>query len=110
MVAIIMSTVVPLLQEFHDTSVSSSASVVHALALNHLLALGTQFPRDFRYGLSTLSLERRTRLESAIRQSVLQQQQQQQKQQEKEQREQERLAKERDRIKIQLKSSFSGFT
>ncbi|KAF9953857.1 hypothetical protein BGZ72_005108 [Mortierella alpina] len=110
MVAIIMSTIVPLLQEFHDTSVSSSASVVHALALNHLLALGTQFPRDFRYGLSTLSLERRTRLESAIRQSVLQQQQQQQKQQEKEQREQERLAKERDRIKIQLKSSFAGFT
>ncbi|KAF9563172.1 hypothetical protein EC968_004980 [Mortierella alpina] len=109
-VAIIMSTVVPLLQDPHATSVSSSASVVHTLALNHLLALGTQFPKDFRHGLSTLSIERRTRLETAIRQSVLQQQQQQQKQQEKERREQERLAKERDRIKIQLKSSFAGFT
>ncbi|KAF9976019.1 hypothetical protein BGZ75_000349, partial [Mortierella antarctica] len=109
-VAIIMSTVVPLLQDPHDTSVSSSTSVVHTLALNHLLALGTQFPQDFRHGLSTLSMERRTRLETAIRHSVLQQQQQQQKQQEKERREQERLAKERDRIKIQLKSNFAGFT
>ncbi|KAG0204440.1 hypothetical protein BGX28_003622 [Mortierella sp. GBA30] len=108
-VSIIMSTVVPLLQE-PGANMSSNELVVHTLALNHLLALGTQFPQEFRHGLSSLSTERRTRLETAIRQSVLEQQQQQQKQQEKEQREQERLARERDRVKIQLKSSFAGFT
>ncbi|KAF9169523.1 hypothetical protein BGX21_008690 [Mortierella sp. AD011] len=110
-ISIIMSTVVPLLQPTDSTSTpSSKALLVHTLALNNLLALGTQFPAEFRYGLSTLSVERRTRLESAIRQSVLEQQQQQQKQQEREQREQERLARERDRVKIELKSSFAGFT
>ncbi|KAG0005572.1 hypothetical protein BGZ79_003817 [Entomortierella chlamydospora] len=110
-ISIIMSTVVPLLQPADSTSTASSkALLVHTLALNNLLALGTQFPAEFRYGLSTLSVERRTRLESAIRQSVLEQQQQQQKQQEREQREQERLARERDRVKIELKSSFAGFT
>lgn len=116
MVSILLSTVVPLLQDAQSLSSlstasrSSRASQVHTLALGHLLSLGTQFPTDFRQGLQTLSVERRTRLESAIRQSVLQQQEQQQRQQEMEQREQERLARERDRVKIQLKSSFAGFT
>ncbi|KAI1314758.1 hypothetical protein EDD11_001727 [Mortierella claussenii] len=110
-VSIIMSTIVPLLQETGPSlSSSSKAQAVHTLALNNLLGLGTQFPMEFRYGLLQLSLERRTRLESAIRQSVLQQQEQQQKQQERAQREQERLARERDRVKIELKSSFAGFT
>ncbi|KAF9113074.1 hypothetical protein BGX27_002279 [Mortierella sp. AM989] len=110
-ISIIMSTIVPLLQPAEAIGTpSSKAQSVHTLALNNLLALGTQFPVEFRYGLSTLSVERRTRLETAIRQSVLQQQQQQQKQQEREQREQERLARERDRVKIELKSSFAGFT
>ncbi|KAF9207309.1 hypothetical protein BGZ49_000724 [Haplosporangium sp. Z 27] len=110
-ISIIMSTVVPLLQPADDSSTASSkALLVHTLALNNLLSLGTQFPVEFRYGLSALSVERRTRLETAIRQSVLQQQEQQQKQQEREQREQERLARERDRVKIELKSSFAGFT
>ncbi|KAG0052721.1 hypothetical protein BGZ83_002190 [Gryganskiella cystojenkinii] len=107
---------VPLLQDSQTLSSaltqskSSRTSQVHTLALNQLLSLGTQFPTEFRQGLQTLSMERRTRLESAIRQSVLQQQEQQQKQHEQEQREQERLARERDRVKIQLKSSFAGFT
>lgn len=105
-----MSTVVPLLQDPQTTPATGHAAQVHTLALNQLLSLGTQFPQEFRYGLSALSMERRTRLETAIRQSVLQQQAQQQKQQELEQREQERLAKERDRVKIQLKSSFAGFS
>ena len=109
MISIIMSTVVPLLQNPDSTNTLSKAAIVHTVALNNLLALGTQFPMDFRRGLSKLSVERRTRLESAIRQSVLQQQEQQQKQQEREQREQERLARERDRVKIELKSSFAGF-
>ncbi|KAI8602311.1 armadillo-type protein [Dissophora ornata] len=109
MISIIMSTVVPLLQDPDSTNTSSKAAAVHTVALNNLLALGTQFPMEFRHGLSRLSVERRTRLESAIRQSVLQQQEQQQKQQERELREQERLARERDRVKIELKSSFAGF-
>ncbi|KAF9133212.1 hypothetical protein BGW39_010323 [Mortierella sp. 14UC] len=110
-ISIIMSTVVPLLQDPQlSTPLTTNAGLVHTLALNQLLSLGTQFPQEFRGGLSTLSIERRTRLETAIRQSVLQQQAQQQKQQEIERREQERLAKERDRVKIQLKSSFAGFT
>ncbi|KAF9084004.1 hypothetical protein BGX23_010924 [Mortierella sp. AD031] len=110
-ISIIMSTVVPLLQDPQASSpVTGNAGLVHTLALNQLLSLGTQFPQEFRYGLSTLSIERRTRLETAIRQSVLQQQAQQQRQQEIEQREQERLAREKDRVKIQLKSSFAGFT
>ncbi|KAF9999675.1 hypothetical protein BGZ65_005007 [Modicella reniformis] len=109
-ISIIMSTVVPLLHPVDSVNTSSKAMMVHTLALNNLLALGTQFPMEFRHGLSTLSVERRTRLETAIRQSVLQQQQQQQKQQEREQREQERVARERDRVKIELKSSFAGFT
>ncbi|KAF9189684.1 hypothetical protein BGZ50_000632 [Haplosporangium sp. Z 11] len=103
-VSIIMSTVVPLLQDTDLANSTPGAQAVHTLALNHLLSLGTQFPMDFRHGLATLSIERRTRLETAIRQSVLQQQQQQQKQQERERQEQERLARERDRVKIQLKS------
>ncbi|KAF9348960.1 hypothetical protein BGX34_002136 [Mortierella sp. NVP85] len=107
MVSILMSTAVPLLQPVDATNASSKAMMVHTLALNNLLALGTQFPSEFRHGVSQLSLERRTRLETAIRQSVLQQQQQQQKQQERAQREQERLARERDRVKIELKSSFA---
>ncbi|KAI7831757.1 armadillo-type protein [Gamsiella multidivaricata] len=113
MVSVIMSTVVPLLQPVNASSLSSSVSskamAVHTLALNNLLGLGTQFPQEFRQGLGALSMERRTRLENAIRQSVLQQQEQQQRQQEREQREQERLARERDRVKIELKSSFAGF-
>lgn len=109
-VSIMMSTVVPLLQAVDSHGSSSKAMMVHTLALNNVLALGTQFPTEFRYGLAGLSVERRTRLETAIRQSVLQQQQQQQKQQEREQREQERQARERDRVKIELKSSFAGFT
>ncbi|KAF9293013.1 hypothetical protein BGZ88_005891 [Linnemannia elongata] len=112
-VSIIMSTVVPLLLQDPTSSSpapSSNAAQVHTLALNHLLSLGTQFPQEFRYGLSTLSMERRTRLETAIRQSVLQQQAMQQKQLEVERKEQERLAREKERVKIQLKSSFSGFT
>ncbi|KAG9063326.1 hypothetical protein KI688_004208 [Linnemannia hyalina] len=112
-VSIIMATVVPLLQDPATSSSpapTSSAAQVHTLALNHLLSLGTQFPQEFRYGLSTLSMERRTRLETAIRQSVLQQQAMQQKQLEVERKEQERLAKEKERVKIQLKSSFAGFT
>lgn len=112
-VSIIMSTVVPLLQDPTSSSSpapTSNAAQVHTLALNHLLSLGTQFPQEFRYGLSTLSMERRTRLETAIRQSVLQQQAMQQKQLEVERKEQERLAKEKERVKIQLKSSFAGFT
>jgi hypothetical protein len=107
MVSILMSTTVPLLQPVDATNASSKAMMVHTLALNNLLALGTQFPSEFRHGVAQLSLERRTRLETAIRQSVLQQQEQQQKQQERAQREQERLARERDRVKIELKSSFA---
>ncbi|KAG0226196.1 armadillo-type protein [Mortierella sp. GBAus27b] len=110
MVSIMMSTVVPLLQGVESTNTSSKAMAIHGLALNNLLGLGTLYPQEFRYGVSTLSVERRTRLETAIRQSVLQQQEQQQKQKEREQREQERLARERDRVKIELKSSFAGFT
>ncbi|KAF9896033.1 hypothetical protein BX616_008277, partial [Lobosporangium transversale] len=113
MISIIMSTLVPLLQDVNVEMVGSTGSRaqgVHTLGLNHLLGLGTQYPTEFRYGVSRLSVERRTRLENAIRQSVLEQQQQQQKQREREQREQERLARERDRVKIELKSSFSGFT
>ncbi|KAF9536653.1 hypothetical protein EC957_010178, partial [Mortierella hygrophila] len=105
-VSIIMATVVPLLQESTTSSSpapTSNAAQVHTLALNQLLSLGTQFPQEFRYGLSTLSMERRTRLETAIRQSVLQQQAMQQKQLEVERKEQERLAKEKERVKIQLK-------
>ncbi|KAF9581415.1 hypothetical protein BGW38_001584, partial [Lunasporangiospora selenospora] len=112
-IAIIMSTVVPLLHDVNnknEMASGSKAAQVHALALNHLLGLGTQFPKEFRQGLAYLSVERRTRLETAIRQSVLEQQEEQKKQQEREQREQERLARERDRVKIQLTSSFSGFT
>ena len=112
-VSIIMSTVVPLLQDPTSSSSpapTSNAAQVHTLALNHLLSLGTQFPQEFRYGLSSLSMERRTRLETAIRQSVLQQQAMQQKQLEIERKEQERLAREKERVKIQLKSSFAGFT
>ncbi|KAF9431641.1 hypothetical protein BGZ76_011895 [Entomortierella beljakovae] len=109
-ISIIMSTVVPLLQPVDAASGSSKAQAIHTLALNNLLSLGGQFPAEFRHGLLSLSTERRTRLETAIRQSVLQQQEEQQKQQERERREQERLARERDRVKIELKSSFAGFT
>ncbi|KAG0257240.1 hypothetical protein BGZ95_005295, partial [Linnemannia exigua] len=113
-ISIIMSTVVPLLQDPHQASTTplagNNSAQVHTLALNQLLSLGTQFPQEFRSGLSTLSMERRTRLETAIRQSVLQQQAQQLKREESERKEQERKDKERDRVKIQLKSSFAGFT
>ncbi|KAG0319615.1 hypothetical protein BGZ99_004988, partial [Dissophora globulifera] len=108
-VSLTMSTVVPLLLVPGAVG-TGKAGLVHALALNSVLALGTQFPAEFRQGLATLSVERRARLESAIRQSVQQQQEQRQQQQEREQREQERLARERDRVRIELKSSFAGFT
>ncbi|KAG0334962.1 hypothetical protein BG004_000194 [Podila humilis] len=116
-ISIILSTVVPLLSEASSSTtaaVSSSsspnkASAVHALGLNHLLSLGTQFPAEFRQGLKQLSAERRTRLETAIRASVLQQQEQHQRQMEREEQERQRQARERDRVKIQLKSNFVGF-
>jgi hypothetical protein len=114
-VSIILSTVVPLLADVTSsptvvsTSTSNKASAVHTLGLNHLLSLGTQFPAEFRQGLKQLSVERRTRLETAIRASVLQQQEQHQRQMEREEQERQRQARERDRVKIQLKSNFDGF-
>ncbi|KAG0032474.1 hypothetical protein BGZ81_010821 [Podila clonocystis] len=111
-VSIILSTVVPLLADISSSptpSTSNKASAVHTLGLNHLLSLGTQFPAEFRQGLKQLSVERRTRLETAIRASVLQQQEQQQRQMEREEQERQRQARERDRVKIQLKSNFDGF-
>ncbi|KAF9394364.1 hypothetical protein CPC16_011580 [Podila verticillata] len=114
-VSIILSTVVPLLADVSSSSTTASlststkASAVHTLGLNHLLSLGTQFPAEFRQGLKQLSVERRTRLETAIRASVLQQQEQHQRQMEREEQERQRQARERDRVKIQLKSNFDGF-
>ncbi|KAF9212639.1 hypothetical protein BGZ59_006487 [Podila verticillata] len=114
-VSIILSTVVPLLADVSSSSTTASlststkASAVHTLGLNHLLSLGTQFPAEFRQGLKQLSVERRTRLETAIRASVLQQQEQHQRQIEREEQERQRQARERDRVKIQLKSNFDGF-
>ncbi|KAF9419120.1 hypothetical protein BGZ94_009514 [Podila epigama] len=111
-VSIIMSTVVPLLTEVSAATTpttSTKAQAVHTVGLNHLLSLGSQFPAEFRQGLRQLSVERRTRLESAIRASVLQQQEQQQRQMELEEQARQRQQRERDRVKIQLKSSFDGF-
>ncbi|KAG0088006.1 hypothetical protein BGZ92_006713 [Podila epicladia] len=114
-VSIILSTVVPLLADVSSSptvvspSTSNKASAVHTLGLNHLLSLGAQFPAEFRQGLKQLSVERRTRLETAIRASVLQQQEQHQRQMEREEQERQRQARERDRVKIQLKSNFDGF-
>ncbi|KAG0317822.1 hypothetical protein BG000_004413, partial [Podila horticola] len=102
-VSIILSTVVPLLADVSSSSTvaspstSNKASAVHTLGLNHLLSLGTQFPAEFRQGLKQLSVERRTRLETAIRASVLQQQEQHQRQMEREEQERQRQARERDR-------------
>ncbi|KAF9162925.1 hypothetical protein DFQ26_003103 [Actinomortierella ambigua] len=104
-VGVLLSTIVPLLHE----DVNQPASPLHQLALNHLLNLGTTYPKEFRHGLVQLSLERRTRLENAIRQNVMQQQEQQQKKQAREEAERQRLQRERDRVKIQLKSNFDGF-
>ncbi|KAF9971868.1 hypothetical protein BGZ73_005104 [Actinomortierella ambigua] len=104
-VSVLLSTIVPLLHE----DVSQPASPLHQLALNHLLNLGTTYPKEFRHGLVQLSLERRTRLENAIRQNVMQQQEQLQKKQAREEAERQRLQRERDRVQIQLKSNFDGF-
>ncbi|KAF9162928.1 hypothetical protein DFQ26_003106 [Actinomortierella ambigua] len=51
-VGVLLSTIVPLLHE----DVNQPASPLHQLALNHLLSLGTTYPKEFRHGLVQLSL------------------------------------------------------
>ncbi|KAG0234705.1 hypothetical protein BGW41_001025 [Actinomortierella wolfii] len=111
-VGVLLSTIVPLLHEDVTQPPKANAAIanqLHEMALNHLLNLGTTYPKEFRHGLLQLSQERRSRLENAIRQNVLQQQEQLQKKQAREEAERQRLQRERDRVQIQLKSSFDGF-
>jgi hypothetical protein len=103
--SIVLPTLTALLE---DPPYSETQSAVHSATLTHLLALATSTPTVFRETVAQLPVDVRTKLESAMRHSILASQEQQQQNQQKEQ--QRRAAYEDSKQPtITLKMDFSNF-
>lgn len=105
----VLSVILPTLTcLLDDPPYNGHETKVHEATLVHLLAIATGTPAVFRDTVSKLPDHVRTKLESAMRYSILASQEQQQKQQQKEQ--QLRAAYEDSKQPtIALKMDFSNF-